>query len=75
MVKNAVYVSCTLVDKWLVFVALEFVSATIGFTWGLITGGILFVYVGGFFFSLGVFALTRWGFDRWRKKKKKRTRK
>ena len=54
---------------------LEFVSAAIGFTWGLITGKVLFVYVAGFFFSLGVFALTRWGFERWRAKQKKRWKK
>jgi len=29
----------------------------------------LFLYVGGFFFSLGVFAATRWGFDKWKKNK------
>ena len=64
-----------MVDRWLVFVILEFVSAAIGFTWGLITGTVLFVYVAGFFFSLGVFAITRWGFERWRAKKKKRWKK
>ena len=51
---------------------LEFVSAAIGFIWGMITGGVLFVYVGGFFFSLGVFAATRWGFDRWRTKRRQK---
>jgi hypothetical protein len=64
-----------LVDRWLVFVASQFVSAIIGFVWGLITGGIIFIYVGGFFFSLGVFAVTRWGYDRWKSKKKKKGRK
>lgn len=69
------YIFLALVDRWLVFVVLEFVSATIGFTWGLVTGKVLFVYIGGFFFSLGVFAITRWGFDRWREKKKKKWQK
>ena len=64
-----------MVDKWLVFVVLEFVSAAIGFIWGMITGGVLFIYVGGFFFSLGVFAATRWGFDRWRAKRKQKWKK
>ena len=64
-----------MVDKWLVFVILEFVSAAIGFIWGMITGGVLFVYVGGFFFSLGVFAATRWGFDRWRTKRRQKWKK
>ena len=64
-----------MVDKWLVFVILEFVSATIGFVWGLVTGGILFIYVGAFFFSLGAFAATRWGFDRYRDKQKKKWKK
>jgi hypothetical protein len=59
-----------LVDKWLVFVILEFVSAALGFGWGLLTGGVIFLYVGGFFFSLGVFAATRWGFDKWKGKHK-----
>ena len=53
-----------MVDRWIVFVILEFVSAAIGFTWGLMTSSPLFLYVGGFFFSLGVFAATRWGFDK-----------
>ncbi|HYY65899.1 MAG TPA: hypothetical protein VE622_02080, partial [Nitrososphaeraceae archaeon] len=66
--------SLALVDKWLVFVILEFVSATIGFIWGLITGGLLFLYIGGFFFSLGVFAATRWGYDRWKGKQRHRRR-
>ena len=54
---------------------LEFVSAAIGFIWGMITGGVLFVYVGGFFFSLGAFAATRWGFDRWRAKRRQKWKK
>lgn len=64
----------TVVDRWLVFVVLQFVSAAIGFTWGFVTHGILFIYVGGFFFSLGVLSATRWGFDKWRAKKKKARR-
>ncbi len=63
-----------MVDRWLIFVILEFVSGAIGFLWGMLTGVILFVYVGGFFFSLGVFAITRWGFDRWKEKRKKSRR-
>ena len=63
-----------LVDRWLIFVILEFVSGAIGFTWGYVTNSLLFVYVGGFFFSLGVFAITRWGFDRWKGKEKPRRR-
>ncbi|MFZ0514795.1 MAG: hypothetical protein WAM14_24540 [Candidatus Nitrosopolaris sp.] len=62
----------SLVDRWLVFVILEFVSAAIGFLWGLYTGSILFLFVGGFFFSLGVFAATRLGFDRWKAKHRPR---
>lgn len=54
---------------------LSFVSGAIGFIWGLITGGTLFVYVGGFWFSLGVFAATRWGYDRWKGKGKQKKRK
>ena len=61
-----------MVDKWAVFVILEFVSAVIGFFWGFYTGKALFLWIGGFFFSLGVFAATRWGFDRWKQKQKPR---
>ena len=64
--------SCSMVDRWIIFIILEFVSAAIGFTWGLITNTPLFLYVGGFFFSLGVFAATRWGFDKWKNKQKPR---
>jgi hypothetical protein len=63
-----------MIDKWLVFVISQFVSGIIGFVWGIITGGILFLYIGGFFFSLGVFAATRWGYDRWKAKQKKQQR-
>jgi hypothetical protein len=65
----------SLADRWVVFVISEFVSATIGFAWGLYTRSILFLFIGGFFFSLGVFAATRLGFDRWKAKKKARRRK
>jgi hypothetical protein len=65
----------SLADRWVVFVISEFVSATIGFAWGLYTRSILFLFIGGFFFSLGVFAATRLGFDRWKAKKKARGRK
>jgi hypothetical protein len=65
-----------MVDRWLVFIILEFVSAAVGFTWGLGLVGQppvpLFIYVGGFFFSLGVFAATRWGFEKWKGKQKPR---
>jgi hypothetical protein len=37
----------------------------------MVTGAILFIYIGGFFFSLGVFAVTRWGYDRWKGKPKR----
>jgi len=63
-----------MVDRWVVFVILEFVSATIGFAWGLFTGSILFLYIGGFFFTLGVFAATRLGYDRWKAKRKPKRR-
>ena len=61
-----------MVDKWLVFVILEFVSAAIGFIWGFVGNAPVFMYVGGFYFSLGVFAATRWGFDKWKTKQKPR---
>ena len=64
----------SLVDRWLVFVILEFVSAAIGFAWGLFTHSILFLFIGGFFFSLGVFAATRLGFDRLKAKQRPRRR-
>ena len=65
-----------MVDKWLIFVASEFISAAIGFAWGLGHNSLLFIWVGGAFFTFGVFAMTRWGFDKWKKKKdaKKRRR-
>jgi hypothetical protein len=63
-----------MVDRWLVLVVSQFVSGITGFVWGIITGGILFLYIGGFFFSLGVFAATRWGYDRWKAKQKQRQR-
>lgn len=64
-----------MVDKWLVFVALEFVSAIIGFAfWAFVDHHFLFLLVGGFFFTLGTFGATRWGFDRWRGKNKPRKR-
>jgi hypothetical protein len=62
----------SLVDRWLVFVISEFVSAAIGFAWGLFTHSILFLFIAGFFFSLGVFAATRLGFDRWKAKHRPR---
>ncbi len=61
-----------MVDRWAVFVILEFVSGAIGFFWGFYTGLGVFLWVGGFFFSLGVFAAARWGFDKWKKKQKPR---
>jgi hypothetical protein len=63
-----------MVDRWLVLVISQFVSGITGFVWGIITGGILFLYIGGFFFSLGVFAATRWGYDRWKAAKQKQKR-
>jgi hypothetical protein len=62
------------VDKWLVFVISEFVSAAIGFIWGFVTHSILFLYIGGFFFSFGVFAATRLGYDKWKEKQRQRRR-
>jgi hypothetical protein len=64
----------SLVDRWVVFVILEFVSAALGFAWGIYARSLLFLFIGGFFFSLGVFAATRYGFDRWKAKKKSRKR-
>lgn len=61
-----------MVDRWLVLIASQFVSATLGFVWGWITNSLIFIIVGGFFFSMGVFAATRWGFDRWKAKDKQR---
>lgn len=60
-----------MVDRWLVLIVSQFISAAIGFSLGFATHTILFIYVGGFFFSLGAFAATRWGFDKWRAKRKK----
>ena len=59
-------------DRWLVFVALEFVSAIIGFAfWAFVDHHFIFLLVGGFFFTLGTFGATRWGIDRWRGKNKR----
>jgi hypothetical protein len=66
------YLSLAMVDRWVIFVLLEFASAAIGFFWGFYTNTPVFLWVGGFFFSLGVFAATRWGFDKWKKKQKPR---
>ena len=63
-----------MVDKWLVFVVSEFVSAAIGFGLGFVMHSYLFLWVGGFFFTFGVFAITRWGFDKWRNKQKAKRR-
>jgi hypothetical protein len=64
-----------MVDRWLVFVALEFVSAAIGFAWWFVSHGkLLFLMAGFFFFALGAFAFTRWGFDKWKGKQKTRKR-
>ena len=65
-----------MVDKWLVFVGLQFVSATL---WICLFGYIvdhnfIFLMVGGLFFTLGIFGATRWGFDKWRGKNKPRKR-
>ncbi|HXX06081.1 MAG TPA: hypothetical protein VEJ68_04585 [Candidatus Bathyarchaeia archaeon] len=62
-------------DKWLIFCITQFISAFLGFLWGFIMHTIIFMYVGGFFFSLGTFAITRWGYDRWKAKQKPRRRK
>jgi len=70
-----------MVDKWLVFCITQFISGALGFFWGFQmrnTGPqyyLTFMYVGGFFFSLGVFAITRWGYERWKAKQKPRRRK
>ena len=63
-------------DKWLVFVILQFVSAIIGFSWWWFDfhHAFIFLVVGGFFFTLGAFGATRWGFDKWRGKQKPRKR-
>lgn len=63
-----------MVDKWLVFVLSEFISAAIALFLAFTMHSFLLIWVGGFFFSFGVFALTRWGFDRWRNKKKVKKR-
>jgi len=63
-----------MVDKWLVFVLSEFISAAIGIFLALVMKSFLLIWVAGAFFSLGVFALTRWGFDRWKGKQKVRKR-
>ncbi|MEM0446455.1 MAG: hypothetical protein QXY85_07915 [Candidatus Nitrosocaldus sp.] len=49
-------------DRWMVFIVSQFVSAVLGFLWGIVTSNLLFVYIGGFFFAVGVFAITRWGY-------------
>ncbi|MGB9003894.1 MAG: hypothetical protein WCC52_08825 [Nitrosotalea sp.] len=64
-----------MVDRWLAFCGLQFVSGTLGFIWSFYTRTPVFMFVGGFFFSLGVFAITRWGYDRWKSKQKPRRRK
>ena len=60
-----------MVDRWLVLIVSQFVSAAIGFTFAFVSHNGIFMYVAGFFFSLGAFASTRWGFERWKAKKKK----
>lgn len=64
-----------MVDRWVVFVITEFVSAALGFFMGFKTGNFIFMFVGGFFFSLGTFSATRWGFDKWKNKQKPKRRK
>ncbi|MGI0088255.1 MAG: hypothetical protein ACREBI_09920 [Nitrosotalea sp.] len=64
-----------MVDRWLAFCVLQFVSGILGFFWSFYTRTPIFMFVGGFFFSLGVFAITRWGYDRWKSKQKPRRRK
>ncbi|GBC72732.1 hypothetical protein HRbin04_00123 [archaeon HR04] len=59
-------------DRWMVFIVSQFVSATLGFLWGVSTGNLLFIYIGGLFFAIGVFAVTRWGYDRFFGRKGKR---
>ncbi len=56
-------------DRWIVLVVSQFVSAILGFYWGIVTGNLIFTYIGGFFFAIGVFALTRWSYDRFRSNK------
>jgi uncharacterized membrane protein len=63
-----------MVDRWAVFVVLQFVSAIIGFLFGLYVKSWLFIMVGFFFFAVGAFSATRWGFDKWRSKQKPRKR-
>ncbi|MEO9307832.1 MAG: hypothetical protein ABI342_05945 [Nitrososphaera sp.] len=66
-----------MIDRWLVFVVLQFVSAAIGFAfWYLIDPhhNTIFLLVAGFFFTFGTFGATRWGFDKWRGKNKPRKR-
>ncbi|MEO9365968.1 MULTISPECIES: hypothetical protein [Candidatus Nitrosocaldus] len=58
-------------DRWMVFIVSQFVSATLGFLWGVSTGNLLFIYIGGLFFAIGVFAVTRWGYDRFFRRKDK----
>ncbi len=64
-------------EKWLVFVALQFTSAIIAFVFAVLFPSkfsFVFMWVGGFFFALGAFGATRWGFERWRGKQKPRKR-
>ena len=64
-----------MVDKWIVFVILQFVSAALGFGfWYLVDHNFIFLMVGGLFFTLGTFSATRLGFDKWRSKNKPRKR-
>jgi len=64
-----------MVDRWIVFVLLQFVSAVIGFAFYLLVDhSPIFVMVALLFFTLGTFGATRWGFDKWRGKNKPRKR-
>lgn len=63
-----------MVDRWAVFVLLQFVSASIGFLFGIYTHSWLPIMIGFLFFAIGAFGATRWGFDKWKGKQKQRKR-
>lgn len=62
-------------DRWVIFILLQFVSAILGFGfYFFVDHSTIFVMVALFFFTLGTFGATRWGFDKWRSKNKPRKR-
>ncbi|MFQ5969990.1 MAG: hypothetical protein ACE5J2_05810 [Nitrososphaerales archaeon] len=64
-----------MVDRYVIFIITQFISAAIGFAWGFATHTMLYTLIGGGFFAMGVFGATMLRRLKVKEKTKRRSRK